>query len=741
MQLPMSPNAEQQRGGRGQPPTEPSHVGRNGRPADEPTAPPPVPATSANGETRAPTAKSTAAAAREGKRVELCPGRPLLIGSAPDSSIVIEGDGAAPRQASILLDSSGHTAITDLANNGRTQVNGVPVRWAELIPGAELRIGEQRFVFAANQLIRFDEAHDVRVDALHLRQTVRSGPFGLGRKVLLDDVSLTLLPGTFVAVVGASGAGKSTLLRALSGQAGVQSGRVLYNGRNLPGHRHDFCTTLGYVPQDDIVHKNLPLDAALYYAARLRLRKGTPRRQVIERVNQVLEDVELTPQRHQLISQLSGGQRKRVNIALELLGRPSIFYLDEPTSGLDPGLDLKMMQLLRRLADRGQTIVLVTHTTENIDLCDDICFLAPDGKMAYYGPPDGLKRFFHTDSYAEIYNALYDDPDTWVQRFRQSPDFLNYVDGPRLQSENLAQHEPVQTVAAPEDKRGGERSEAGCGIGDAMQLSLLTRRYVRLLVHDRVNLLILLLQAPIIAWLVTLLAEKNGIYHVMHPQARGLHADIFAQRTLFILVCSAIWFGIINAAREIVKEDQIYRRERAVNLHIGPYVASKVLVLGVLCAIQSALLLGIVGLKSGYPTSGILWPGQTGAIAELFISLLLCALAGLMLGLMVSAFAPTTDRALSIVPIVLIPQIIFSGVIFSMSHQVAKTISYLMPARWGMQATGSIARISDKFAQMDIPFYRSDPSHLLGFWAATVALIVLFLLLTLLFMRRKDLRD
>lgn len=723
MQLKTPPNEEQQQQRRPAASDIPSPVGRNGPPA----------------------APATASTSEDGKRVDLIRGVPLLIGSAPGNSVVVESAGVAPRQANLLLDHDGRAKVTDLANNGNTQVNGTPVRQAELMPGGELRIGDQTFILAGSQLIHFDGVRDVRVDALHLRQSVPAGPFGIGRKVLLDDVSLTLLPGAFVAIVGASGAGKSTLLRALSGQTGVRRGRVLYNGLNLLTHRHDYCSTLGYVPQDDIVHKNLPVDAALYYAARLRLPKGTRRRDVLERVEEVLDDVELMPQRHQLISQLSGGQRKRVNIALELLGHPSIFYLDEPTSGLDPGLDLKMMQLLRRLADRGQTIVLVTHATDNIDLCDNICFLAPNGKMAYYGPPADLKRFFHTDSYAEIYNALYDDSDTWVQRFRQSPEYLERVDGPRLQSENRIEHELAEVPRASDEAHNGQGEdqgvEAACGIGAGHQFSLLTRRYLRLLVRDRVNLLILLLQAPIIAWLVTLLAEKNGVHNVMSPDHPGLHADFYAQRTLFIMVCSAIWFGIINAAREIVKEAQIYRRERDINLRIGPYVASKVVVLGVLCAVQSAMLLGIVGLKSGYPLRGILWPGRTGAIAELYISLLLVALAGLMMGLLVSALAPTTDRALSIVPIILIPQIIFSGVIFSMTDSVGKLISYVMPARWGMQAAGSITRLTDKFAEMDIPFYRADPRHLLGFWGATLGLIVLFLLLTLFFMRWKDAGD
>ena len=294
------------------------------------TAPAPAQATA---QPQAPAAGAQDTTASETRRLDVEAGRPILIGSAPGNQVVVDDAQVAPQQARIDVNPKGQTIITDLAHNGATLVNGIPVQRAPLMSGAEVRLGQRRFIFTGHDLVEYDAAHDVRVDALHLRQAVRTGFLGLRRKVLLDDISLTLLPGTFVAIVGASGAGKTTLLRALSGQAPARRGNVLYNGLSLVGHRHEFCNTLGYVPQDDIVHKNLTVEKALYYAGRLRLPKGTPRREVWDRVDEVLDDVELTEQRRQLISQLSGGQRKRVNIALELLGHPAIFYLDEPTSG------------------------------------------------------------------------------------------------------------------------------------------------------------------------------------------------------------------------------------------------------------------------------------------------------------------------------------------------------------------------------------------------------------------------
>jgi ABC-type multidrug transport system ATPase subunit len=587
-----------------------------------------------------------------------------------------------------------------------------------------------------------DFAHEVRVDAIDVTQTVHEGLPLIGqRKALLDDVSITLLPGTFVAIVGASGSGKTTLLRALSGQTRGQEGDVFYNGLNMLQHRHHFSTTMGYVPQDDIVHKNLTVEAALYYAARLRLSCRKSRRELFERVDQVLEDVELTEQRRQLISKLSGGQRKRVNIALELLGRPAIFYLDEPTSGLDPGLDLKMMELLRRLADRGQTVVLVTHTTDNIDLCDDICFLAPGGRVAYYGPPDRLKQFFKSDDYAHIFNLLYDDPDYWVMLFRHSPDFAQYVEQPRQQAEALANGNG--------NGNGKERDsaplppEAACA-NSLRQFWVLTRRYLNVMVHDLPTLALLLLQAPIIGILIWLLAQDNVLHNVAAGVlgSDGNPQDIYAQRVLFILITSAIWFGIINAAREIVKEAPIYRREHAVNLGSVPYVLSKIVVLGALLAIQDFVLLYIVGTQTSFPANGRIWHGQSGAFIEIYLTLLLVSFVGLMLGLLTSALVPNSDRALSIVPVLLIPQIIFANVIFNIDGNFGRWISYIMPSRWGVQAAGTVARIHDRFSgHTDHPFFATDAPHLVGFWLILVILVAAYFSLILLAMRRKDDKD
>lgn len=700
------------------------------------------PATPAANRLDAPGNEAPGGAAPERHAITLEPGASLTFGRGAESDIALADPELAARQARLARTADGVYRLENLDRTHPIYLNGLAITEAQLAPGAEVRLGQDNrdsYVFTGSALIAYDDLRTLQIDALHLRETVRTGLFGRHQKTLLDDISLSIPPGAFVAIVGSSGAGKTTLLNALSGQRPAEEGVVLYNGRNLYEELAVFSQAQGYVPQDDIIHKYLSVERALWYAARLRLPRLT-RRQLHERVAETLEDIDMTDQRHQLIAKLSGGQRKRVNIGVELLARPGVFFLDEPTSGLDPALDRHIMQLLRKLADRGHTIVLTTHTLAHIDECDYVCFLAPGGRLAYFGAPEEMQRHFQMSDYADIFAALQSDPDRWVALFQQSPEYLRLVAGPRLQSENKSRPRPasVQASAQAGAKAGaiavGEPTRQGFA---ARQVLLLTMRYVEMFLHDRVNLLILLAQAPIIALLVALLTKADTVRHLTSAPNLMPPPDIFAQRTLFIMVCSAAWFGVINAIREIVKERPIYRRERALYLRLFPYALSKGLVLGALGLLQSAILLAIVSAKAGTPTHGLIFPGTRGAGAEMLLTLWLVSLAGVALGLMISALAPNADRAVSLAPLLLVPQIIFANVIFTLSG-VTNALSWIVPSRWGMQALGSIARARDRFAGQSHPFYDASPAHLIGFWLALVGLAVLYFLLTLLALRRSD---
>ena len=715
-------------------------------------------------------------------------GAPVItIGRETDNMVVLNHPMVSRYHARLVQVQGGYRIIDNKSTNG-IYVNDdlAPVKDQPLKLGDEIRIGPFKLIYTGTELTQQDESKSIRIDALHLQKV------GNKNAILINDISIAIPPRKFVAVVGGSGTGKSMLMDALNGLRPAQKGLVLYNGQDYYRHLAAFCTQLGYVPQEDIIHRDLTVERALYYTAKMRLPGDYTEAQIKQRINEVLEDVEMKHRRDMLVSKLSGGQRKRVSIALELLANPSVFFLDEPTSGLDPGLDRKMMYLLRRLADKGHTILLVTHATNNINTCDYICFLAQGGRLAYFGPPDGAKAYFGKTDFAEIYSALEpteENPNIPAEaesKFKASPDFQKYVVGPLSQGPASRINEIKQTAAVKPPKRGNPWK----------QYSLLSRRYMALLKNDAGNLLILLLQAPVIGLILVLMLLPAGhgtfasssiatcppnqqipptvsnpfdCQNVVNflsstPQGQAFAAShgrvnqavqLFiipgsggdAQKYLFIMAFAAVMFGCINGAREIVKEDPIYRRERAVNLGIAPYMFSKITVLGVLCLLQSAILVLMVNAIAPFQ-QGIFLP----VTLEIYISMALTALAGLMLGLTVSAIVPNNDRALSFIPIILIPQVIFSGLLFKLDGPALQIVGGLFAARWAVAATGSsIGLHGDKLGADGFSFqgtlFSPDPNsqidatlHLLLCWSILIAMIVMLSLVTAYFLKRKDVR-
>lgn len=726
----------------------------------------------------------------------------LTIGRVPDNTVVLNHPQISAHHA-LLEKIEGGYRILDTNSTNHVYVNGQPVTDHLLRTGDEIRIGPYHFTYTGAELKQYDESNHIRIDALQLKKT------GNNATVLLNDISLVIPPRKFVALVGGSGAGKSTLMDALNGLRPAQEGMVLYNGVDYYHNMAAFNTQLGYVPQDDIVHRELTVERALYYAARLRLPDDFTQKQIQWRIDEVLEDVEMTDRRGLLVSKLSGGQRKRVSIALELLANPSVFFLDEPTSGLDPGLDRKMMSLLRRLADRGRTIVLVTHATNNINACDYVCFLAQGGRLAYFGPPNAAKEFFEKTDFAEIYSTLEptkDQPDIPEQaetRFRASSDYQRYVAEPLSEKRVQANEQALKTTTAGKDTR--RRVSYGKGWS---QFLLLSMRYLELLKNDRGNLLILLLQAPVIALMLVLMVRfeigtgvfdanklvqcRTSILTATGPlalpqssqtelidcsqvltflqsnpqgQAFALHSGgrqqalqsfivngpgADAQKVLFIMAFATVLFGCINGTREFVKEAAIYRRERAVNLGIMPYMFSKIAVLGVLCLFQSAVLTFFVEI--GEPLhQGIALP----PVLETYITLTLTSLAGLMIGLAISAVAPNNDRAVSFVPIILIPQVIFSGAIIPLKDWLTQILAVIFPTRWAMAALGSSIGLhaetigGDHLFGNDYTYHstlysiysQSDAlNRLLLSWIALGVIVIVLTIAIGIFLKRKDTR-
>jgi energy-coupling factor transporter ATP-binding protein EcfA2 len=484
------------------------------------------------------------------------------------------------------------------------------------------------------------------------------------------------------------------------------------------------------VPQDDIIHRELRVGEVLQFAARLRL---PPDQDVEQVVQKTLNQIEMAGRRDVFVSQLSGGQRKRVSIGVELLADPKLFFLDEPTSGLDPGLDKKMMELLRKLADEGRTVILVTHATANVNLCDRIAFMGAGGKLCYFGPPQEAMNFFGitTGDFADIYNQLESEQNVVQQaaKFRQSPLYQRYVTNHLSESNQRP---------AP-----GSRPKPAT-FSPIKQLFLLIQRSLSITLRDRVYLALSLLTAPIAIGLIPIAVRDKAPLVAATSGTPDPALPALALRVLFVFTCAALWVGLSSAVQEIVKEAAIYLRERLVNLGLLPYITSKVFILSVLAVFQALLMVGVIflGFKSPEPEL-ISWPMGLG------ITTFLTLLSSFSLGLLVSAIVKNSSQANSALPLLLLPQIIFSGVLFDLKG-VASKVSWFMISRWSIGGYGALVDINGLVPKdpdgNPLPnlLFKGDSTYdatwdnLTTNWGLLLAHAAIYLILTLVLQKRKD---
>ncbi|UKO97790.1 ATP-binding cassette domain-containing protein [Nostoc sp. UHCC 0870] len=643
--------------------------------------------------------------------------RSVLLGRDSDSSLPLDAPTVSRRHATIDTDTQGRYILRDHSTNG-VFVNGQRVNSSIILtPGAIIRIGPFSLVLRGDELQFIDQGNQIRLDACDLVIQDKD-------KRRLDDISVAIEPGQFVALVGGSGAGKSTLMRTLLGIEQTTQGIVYLNGENLRNNFHLYRTHIGYVPQDDIIHQELTVGEVLTYAAKLRL---PPDIDVANVVEKTLQDVEMSHRRQAKVSQLSGGQRKRVSIGVELLADPKLFFLDEPTSGLDPGLDKKMMQLLRKLADQGRTVVLVTHATANIKLCDRVVFLGQGGRLCYFGPPDECLQFFGVrDDFADIYNQL-ENPENVVDqamRFHQSDDYRFYIENHLSPGNQTLQPHLVNSQ--------------GSGTSFWGQFQILAQRYLQIQKRDRVNLGLALLTAPIGISLMTL-AIRGQEPLVLGEQPDPTLAPL-ALRVLFIFTCAALWVGLSSSLQEIVKESAIYLRERLVNLGLLAYLSSKVAILSGLALLQTLLIATIILICFKSPQPDLIsW--QLGLVITTFLTLL----TSISLGLLVSTFVKNISQANSALPLLLLPQIIFSGVLFKM-EDAASIVSWLMLSRWSVGAYGTLVNLN-ALVPNNIPapqpfeptsIYEATWSNLSLNWGVLCLHTIIYLTVTFYLQKRKD---
>ena len=553
--------------------------------------------------------------------------------------------------AEIVQNEQGGFDLVDLRSANGSFVNGVMIKRRELVIGDLISIGNITRRFTSDGL-------DSPVGVEGVDIVAKDVSFSVGDRQLLNDINFHLGPRTLTAIVGPSGAGKSTMLNVITGRTTPSQGEIVIGGRNLHKEYGDLSQRIGLVPQADILHTRLTVKQALTYGAALRFPSETSAAEREERVLEVMEKLELTPRADLRIDKLSGGQRKRASIGLELLTKPSILVLDEPTSGLDPGLDAHVMETLRKLADDGQTVVLVTHSVDNLNFCDNVILLASGGRIAYAGPSSTVFTALGKSSWAEVFRLL------------SSPEAL------------LLSSKKRSGVVSSTSQIAQEKIKKQSWI---KQLATLSARYLRVIASDKYYLGLLAAIPVLVGAICYATAGELGLGPGL-PNKSGLVLNPIARSTLMILILGTVFIGLSTAIQEIIKENPIRLREKSVGIRSGTYLMSKVLVLGVITTLQTMMFAAIVLFNRPLPEQGVFF---SNAYLEILLIVSLLGLASMCLGLVISALLSSTEQAMPILVGLTMGQVVLSGALPGKNEGIMAMLAPLSPSYWTMNSLSS----------------------------------------------------
>ncbi|MGW4529442.1 ATP-binding cassette domain-containing protein [Nocardia sp. NPDC004340] len=635
---------------------------------------------------------STAAIAR----ADRIPRNGLHIGRTSDNEIVVNDPMASRKHARLVPDREG-LAIEDLNSANGTFVNGRREQRALLRERDIVTIGNVDFVVQEGTLVH--RQRPVAEQGLH----VHGVSFTVeGNKQLLVDVNMQAGRGSLTALIGPSGAGKSTLSKLIAGTTLPSAGVVTFEGRNLHAEYEALRSRIGMVPQDDVLHRQLTVKQALNFAAQLRLPPDTSKADRKQVIADVLKELSLTQHADTRVDRLSGGQRKRASVAMELLTGPSLLILDEPTSGLDPALDRQVMTMLRELADAGRTVIVVTHSVACLDMCDQVLLLAPGGKTAFCGHPGTVGHVMGTSDWAEIFGRVDADPDLAFANFRSRQAF----------AEPPAPVKPVERAKAP-------KSSA------VKQFSTLARRQSRLIFADRGYLAFLCVLPFVLGALSLVVKGSSGFKSVGFTQLPN--GDFVpasngeAQQLLVVLILGACFMGATLTVRDLVGERPIYHRERAVGLRSGAYLMSKIVIFSLAALLQSAVMIGIVLAFKPAPGTGLVLSSGT---LELYLDVALTAVSCVVLGLVLSSLAKSNEQVMPLLVVVIMAQLVLSSGMISVAGQtVLEQLSWLFPSRWGYGAGASTINLP---SMSSMPEAQKDFlwKHTVGTWAMDIGVLV-----------------
>lgn len=629
---------------------------------------------------------------------DLPPGA-ITIGRHSTSAIRINDSLASRTHAYLLAAPTGWQIHDNHSGNG-IFVNGTKVPAATLQLGDVVTIGNTDLVFDGTTLApRSAAASTGGLQASGVGLTIDGYQ-------LLTNVTFTARPGTLTAVIGPSGAGKSTLIKLLSGTTLPTSGQVSFDGHDVHAHYASLRSRIGVVPQDDVVHRQLTVDRALNYAAKLRLPADTTKSDRQQVVESVLGELELTQHRAKRVEKLSGGQRKRASVAMELLTNPSLLILDEPTSGLDPALDQKVMSMLRQLADAGRTVIVVTHSLTYLSMCDQVLLLAPGGKTAYAGPPNGVAAAMGTGKPGDPLDvALWADIFAWVSA---KPDDAHAV--------YLAKNPAAAQPPAPPAPAGPLGAPARTST--SRQLRTLVGRQLNLILADRGYTAFLALLPLVMGALGLAVPGKHGLGVT---SATGSAPSEPAQ-LLSVMIIAAVFMGTALTIRDLVSERSIFRREQSVGLSAGAYLASKVLVYSVAAAVQAAIVVAMVVALKGGPQRGALLFGN--ASLDLYAAMALTAIVSAIVGLLLSSLAKSSDWVMPMLVVMIMSAIVFAGGLIPVTGRTGlNQLSYLIPVRWGFAGAASSIDLmtANALNTVDDPLWR----HELSWWLTDLGVLLL----------------
>ncbi|WP_223856645.1 MULTISPECIES: FHA domain-containing protein [Streptomyces] len=635
---------------------------------------------------------------------QIAVGRVMRIGRALDNELVVS-DLQVSRHHAEFRSTGGRFEIHDLGSHNGTYVNGqaLPKSGSVLLgPNDIVGVGHSTFRIVGDRLEEFVDSGDVSFSARHLTVTVDGG------KQILKDVTFGVPEKSLIGVIGPSGSGKSTLLKALTGYRPADQGDVLYDNRNLYKQFAELRQRIGLVPQDDILHKELRVSTALKYAAKLRFPGDTAESERAARIDEVLRELKLDIHKDKKITALSGGQRKRVSVALELLTKPSLIFLDEPTSGLDPGMDRDVMQLLRGLADDGRTVLVVTHSVAELSLCDKLLVMAPGGSVAYFGPPDEALNFFGYSTWADVFSAFenYRDYD-WAGRWKGSQHYQLYAaDLDAVAPQSVAM--PPQQMIPPKPQAWGS------------QLWTLIRRYLSVIASDKGFMALMVALPAVLGIVSTVIPAKFGLAPPTPPSR--FNGD--AGTIMLILAVGMCFSGAANSVRELIKERVIYERERATGLSRSAYLMSKVIVLGLITAFQGVIICAIGFTPRELPAEGLFMSPA----AELCISVIALGFTSMMFGLVISALVKTAEKTMPLLVMFAIVQVVFTGILFQIYDKPGlEQFAWLMPSRWAIAAAGTTLNLGKLMAPWDIEHpENTDPlwDPTIGQWTLDVFVLV-----------------